>query len=154
MAGSRDLAETMLVASVGNRIGFGRVMQLCEQVWREKEARVDGVGGGEYTVGPCAVSLVPCGCSTRPVDWCAWCVAVGRVTKLVREAQERMPRAEDEVEVLKGAYADLRKDLAAMTAARDEACALAESYAEDAIEYGSPPVETIARLRAVGKAEQ
>ena len=41
-------AECMAVAALGERIGFGRIMQLCEELWRKR----DPVGA--LTVGPVA----------------------------------------------------------------------------------------------------
>jgi hypothetical protein len=72
---------------LGQKIGFGRLMQLAQEGWRtllEKQ----GAAGGEFAIGTCVAFLVPCVCieqKTLPKD-CDWCCATGQVTKRVREA--------------------------------------------------------------------
>ena len=77
--------EEQLVRRLGDAIGYGRVMQLAEQLWREK-LKPDGLEGGEHTTGPCADSMVPC---PHPVKdrngHCEICCGSGRVTKWVRD---------------------------------------------------------------------
>lgn len=87
---ARDREE---VRALGQRIGFGCMMDLAEQCWRELIAARGEPPGGEHTHGPCAVFLVPCGCLNEggPVN-CDWCCGAGRVTAKVREAM----RAEKE----------------------------------------------------------
>lgn len=68
---------------LGRRIGYGRMMQLGEQLWREVLA-VDGLEGAEHSTGPCVSFLVPCPC--RSASRCDWCCGAGRVTKRVAEA--------------------------------------------------------------------
>lgn len=77
--------EEARVAFLADSIGYGRTMQLCEQLWREKLAP-QGHEGGEHSVGCCAVFLVPCPCVTREGGSCDWCCGSGRVTKKVLEA--------------------------------------------------------------------
>ena len=86
----RHQAEEQAVRHLGDRIGYGRVMQLAEQIWSEK-AKAEGMAGGEMTTGPCALTMEPCphlGEDPRP-DWfdvsghCDWCCGAGRVTKRV-----------------------------------------------------------------------
>lgn len=77
----REEAE---VRDLGNRIGYGRVMQLCEQIWTSK----DPVGA--HSRGPCVGLLVPCACRSR--TRCDWCEGSGRVTKRVRAAQRTQAR--------------------------------------------------------------
>jgi hypothetical protein len=80
--------EEQLVRQLGDRIGYGRLMQLAEEQWRA--VLVDsGLEGGEFSVGPCAAELVPCPCPPADADHaghCPWCCGVGRVTKRVFEA--------------------------------------------------------------------
>lgn len=75
--------EKARVRSLGSAIGYGRLMQLAEEIW-------DGIrpGVGEaYSVGCCTCFLVEC---PHEVDednpHCDWCCGSGRVTK--RVAQE------------------------------------------------------------------
>jgi|HubBroStandDraft_4_1064222.scaffolds.fasta_scaffold66118_4 hypothetical protein len=51
--------EELLVRDLGKRIGFGRIMQLCEQLWKESHNE-NGFYGSELTVGPCAAFMVKC----------------------------------------------------------------------------------------------
>lgn len=75
--------ERATIMELGKEIGFGRVMQLAEQCWRELAAE-RGLSGSEHTTGPCAEMMVPCPCGA-PAQ-CDWCCGAGRVTKRVREA--------------------------------------------------------------------
>lgn len=77
--------EELAVRELGQKIGFGRIMQLCEQLWREELATAN-MQGGEFAHGPCTAFLVPCPCKTGSCDWCC---GAGRVTKRVRKAMNR-----------------------------------------------------------------
>jgi hypothetical protein len=82
----RDLgAEEVAVRDLGERIGYGRMMELAEQEWRTKLAGTGYPSGGEFSVGPCAADLVSCPC---PANGCDWCCGTKRVTKKVLEAIE------------------------------------------------------------------
>jgi len=76
----RDMARI-----VGATIGYGRMMRLGEELWRESLIKQGHSSGGEHTTGPCAAFMVPCGCKNRVK--CDWCCGSGRVTKLVRDVQ-------------------------------------------------------------------
>jgi len=85
--------EIAQVRALGERLGYGRVMQICEEVWGEKE----GVHGGQLTVGTCAAMLVPCPGPQHADDHpdyphCDWCCGSHRVTQRVAKAifQEAM----------------------------------------------------------------
>jgi hypothetical protein len=83
--------ERNAVRQLGDLIGYGRMMQLAEQVWRSK-LEPDGLAGGEHTTGPCAVMMVPCPHPESGRDangHCDWCCGSGRVTKKVLEAMSR-----------------------------------------------------------------
>lgn len=54
-------AEEAAVKSLGDAIGYGRLMQAAETIWREK-AVAQGTPGSEHTTGPCAALMVKCGC--------------------------------------------------------------------------------------------
>lgn len=71
------------IRDLANEIGFGRIMQLCEKLWRE-EMMQQSLAGGELTVGPAAKFVVPCPCGAD--EKCEWCCGSGQVTDRVREA--------------------------------------------------------------------
>lgn len=76
--------EKRLVRELGDRIGYGRMMQLAERLWRQRLVEQGIPGGGEHSVGPCVAFLVPCPClaGDGPVK-CDWCCGAGRVTERV-----------------------------------------------------------------------
>lgn len=80
--------EANAVREIGERIGYGRTMQLAEKLWREKLVE-QGHPGGEHTTGPCAAFMVPCPCPESGRDaagHCEWCSGTRRVTQRVRAA--------------------------------------------------------------------
>ena len=84
--------EKQAVAMLGEQIGFGRMMQLAEQIWGEMSA-ARGIPGSQHTTGPCASQMVPCPHLTDENEaWrdanghCDWCCGAGRVTKRVAKA--------------------------------------------------------------------
>lgn len=75
--------ESSRVSDLCEQIGYGRVMQLAEELWGAK-ARADGIPGSEITTGPCAVMMVPCPHPVRDDNGhCEVCCGAGRVTKWV-----------------------------------------------------------------------
>ena len=77
----RRSAEEDLVRRVGDQIGYGRVMQLAEEIWNTKTP------GAAFSSGPCLAFLVPCPhAGADNAVGCAWCCGAGRVTERVREA--------------------------------------------------------------------
>jgi hypothetical protein len=88
-------AEEAAVKRLGDQIGYGRLMQAAEKVWREINAAC-GMHGGEHTTGPCAAMMVPCPCRNpmaeeRHPEWftgghCDWCCGALRVTERVSKA--------------------------------------------------------------------
>jgi len=81
-------AEKHAVRELGDRIGYGRLMQAAEEVWRDIN-RERGMPGAEHTVGPCAAVLVPCPNCSDGLDEgesCDWCAGAGRVTHRVAKA--------------------------------------------------------------------
>ena len=90
----RSEQEKAAVKEIGQRFGYGRVMQLCEELWRE-----DYPGGGEHTTGPCAAFMVPCPHLDKDKHGhCEWCCGAGRVTKYVRDWQLKLHGKEIEEE--------------------------------------------------------
>jgi hypothetical protein len=80
-------AEEAAVRKLGDAIGYGRMMQLAERIWNEKQP------GGAHSTGPCVFFLVPCPhLTTKNIAWldenghCDWCCGAGRVTKRVAAA--------------------------------------------------------------------
>ena len=78
--------EAQSVREIGQRIGYGRVMQLAQMLWRHYLEDMHAAPGGETVVGPCAMSTVPCGCQ-RPRD-CDWCCGCGWLTPLVKKVKD------------------------------------------------------------------
>lgn len=79
--------EKQAVMDLGKRIGFGRIMQLAQQLWGES-LKEQGLGGGEFAYGPCVAMLVDCICVENKTrrSGCDWCCGTGKVTKKVRAA--------------------------------------------------------------------
>lgn len=76
--------EESLVRTLGDEIGYGRLMQLAEQLWRAKAASQGLPPGGEITNGPCAAFMVPCPHTVKDANGhCEICCGCGRVTKWV-----------------------------------------------------------------------
>lgn len=86
-------AEEEAVRRLGDQIGYGRLMQAAETVWRAK-AIAQNTPGSEYVVGCCGAFMVPCphrdnDAPERYFDengHCDWCCGSGRVTKRVAQA--------------------------------------------------------------------
>lgn len=96
--------EEARVASLADEIGYGRIMQLCEQLWREK-LEPQGHTGGEHSTGCCVVFLVPCPCvPSAELAACDWCCGSGRVTKKVRDAMEDRAELEALREAVRKSY--------------------------------------------------
>jgi hypothetical protein len=75
--------ERFLVRQLGDRIGFGNMMHIASNLWREK-LELQGLEGGEFSVGPCVAGTVPCECS-HPCDWCN---GAGWLTPHVKELKD------------------------------------------------------------------
>ena len=84
--------EENMVREMGNLIGFGYTMQLCEKIWNKM------IPGGALSVGPCVYFLVPCPHpeGDHRLAGCEWCCGSGRVTKRVREAMPEFTSSERE----------------------------------------------------------
>lgn len=88
-------AEEEAVERLGEAIGYGRLMQAAETVWRRK-AIEQKTPGSEHTTGPCAALMVACphredDAEEAHPEWftrghCDWCCGAGRVTERVAAA--------------------------------------------------------------------
>ena len=73
--------EEAAVQELGEMIGYGRIMQLAQEIWRKK-----GIPGGEFAIGPCVGLTVPCGCNGS----CDWCNGAGWVTPKVKAFKDSL----------------------------------------------------------------
>ena len=89
----RLVNEEGLVQAVGETIGYGRTMQLCEALWG-KVLEADGLpAGGAIASYCCVVFLIPCpgqAHKRQAGSHCDWCCGAGRVTKKVAEAMSKL----------------------------------------------------------------
>ena len=83
--------EENAVQQLGELIGYGRTMQLCEQLWRKSLKRDGWPVGGEHTTGPCATFMVVYSDGVA----CDWCCGAGRVTKKVFAVMTSQDLAKD-----------------------------------------------------------
>lgn len=82
--------ETESVRTLGEQIGYGRVMHLCEKLWGEY-LKDQGLPNREFSVGCRAELLVPCpGLAHKRDAHCDWCCDSGRVTQKVAWAMSRL----------------------------------------------------------------
>lgn len=73
------------VRRLGDEIGYGRLMQLAEEIWREV-AVAQGTPGSEHTIGPCAVFMVACPHAVKDRNGhCEICCGAGRITRWVKD---------------------------------------------------------------------
>lgn len=86
--------EECIAREMGSLIGFGRMMQLGQKLWREQLIAQGLNGGGEFSIGPCVAFMVRCQCveEERPEfdsnGHCEWCCGSHQVTERVRQAQK------------------------------------------------------------------
>jgi hypothetical protein len=74
--------ERESVRALGERIGYGMLMQLATETWRDKEP------GSEFGLHCCTTFLVLCpGCAEAKArgEYCQWCCGSGQVTKRVAD---------------------------------------------------------------------
>ncbi len=80
-----------LVRQLGEAIGYGNLMSLASDGWREALERDGFPSGGEFSLGPCVAMLVPCpGCIKNPEPHCDWCCGTHKVTQKVAWAIRRL----------------------------------------------------------------
>lgn len=73
------------VKKLGEQLGYGRIMQLCEELWRD-EIKSTAHEGGEFTIGCDSAMLDECDCTVS--NKCDWCCGIGRVTEKVKQAMD------------------------------------------------------------------
>lgn len=74
------------VKALGRDIGYGNIMNLASECWREFLEASGHPSGGEFVPGPCKASTVPCDCGGS----CDWCCGSGWLTLKVKEAKEAL----------------------------------------------------------------
>jgi len=79
--------EKETIKKYGILIGFGRIMQLAQECWREWLQEQNLPAGGELAIGPAVALTVPCGC--KKPSKCAWCCGSGWLTKKVKEQKKK-----------------------------------------------------------------
>ena len=76
------MSEKGLVRELGHIIGFGNMMGLAQECWKELGVPESGV----FAIGPCLGFTEPCGCAD-PRE-CGICAGTGWVTKGVAHAKK------------------------------------------------------------------
>ena len=88
---ARTLArEKEAVKDLGEVIGYGAMMQLAQECWRDADIARGFPPGMEHTCGPAAAETVPCGCredNREDLSSCDWCCGCGWLTKKVKALQ-------------------------------------------------------------------
>lgn len=75
------------VMRLGEQIGFGNLMDLARDAWRDVLARDwPGCEGGEFQVGPCVTMTIECGCE-RGCDWCAGSMWLTKHVKQIKDGK-------------------------------------------------------------------
>lgn len=81
MSDNQEVQERIDVARLGNRIGYGRLMSLASEMWRETLSE-QGMQGSEFTVGPCEIFMVKCGHLVKDRNGhCDLCCGAGLISK-------------------------------------------------------------------------
>ena len=90
--------EEDAVRILGDAIGYGQLMQLAEQIWKAKDKK-----GGNQTVGPCSVFMVPCKHWVKDENGhCNICCGSGRVTQGVEAIASTLGTKLQEEAIQKG----------------------------------------------------
>ena len=74
--------QELIVLGYCESIGYGRVMQIASEAWKEK-CKI-----GAMVVGPCAGLTVPCGCAEPSL--CDWCCGSMWLTKKVKKIKKEV----------------------------------------------------------------
>lgn len=86
-----DDRERPLARALGEQIGFGRMMQLGQELWREYLEKEHGCAGGEFAMGPCQIFMVKCPHTIKDKNGhCDICCGSGQITKGVLELLKKV----------------------------------------------------------------
>lgn len=86
---SLNSKEKETIKELGEHMGWGRIMQLAEECWRE-HAEKKNLTGSELTVGTCSAFLVPCQHPIKDAHGhCDICCGSDRITKGVLSILEK-----------------------------------------------------------------
>lgn len=89
----REMNERDVVRFFGKSIGYGRLMQLASELWRENLINSGYPPGGEFTLGPCKAMTVPCSHIISDANGhCDVCCGAGRITEWVSRAVQKEVR--------------------------------------------------------------
>lgn len=80
----RDRREVESVRVQFERMGYGRVMQIANQLWKERHPI------GAHSIGPCEVFMVSCDCENSECDLCC---GSGKITKGVKQLRSDLEAA-------------------------------------------------------------
>ena len=72
---------------LGQKIGFGNMMDIASRKWDER-LKLKGLTGGAFVVGPCKLMTFECGCKNAVK--CDWCCGSGWLTKHVKEIKDKL----------------------------------------------------------------
>lgn len=88
----RDKLEKEVTKILGDDIGYGRMMQLAQELWKENLERENpSLVGGEFAYGPCVAMTVSCECErTDENPHCDWCCGSGWLTEKVKEIKDNL----------------------------------------------------------------
>lgn len=87
--------EKILIRDLGLKMGWGRIMQLSEECWKEY-ADEKGYTGLQHTTGPCAAFMVPCHHPIKDESGhCDICCGAGRITKGVKALLDTVQAGEE-----------------------------------------------------------
>lgn len=83
----QELGELSAIKIFCENLGYGRVMQMVEDLWHKKEIDAGrGHNSGALTVGPCRAYMVPCPHPIKDYNGhCDICCGAGRITKGTRD---------------------------------------------------------------------
>ena len=84
---STEDTEMKLVEVLGAQIGFGNMMSLATEAWRQSLLAKGYPVGGEFVVGPCRAMVVSCHDCQR--HECDWCCGSGWLTEHVNELKRK-----------------------------------------------------------------
>lgn len=82
---AKDAVEKPIIEALGESMGYGRIMQLAQECWRDMLNEQGWNPGGEFAFGPCVAMTTKCGCDGGSCDWCG---GSGWLTLHVKKMQD------------------------------------------------------------------